>query len=97
MLHRRFLLGGGAALLSAASAIALSILAGHTHGGQVRLPWLTRRVVQGIGSPYIGGYIEIGESILYVNAGIGHTRAGMRYGRAAGAEVALFDLVPICA
>ena len=70
------------------------ILAGHTHGGQVRIPHLTRAVADRAGLPYVGGRVELGATTLYVNAGLGHARGGMRYGRAAAAEVAVFDLIP---
>jgi uncharacterized protein len=59
----------------AAEQAADLILAGHTHGGQVRLPV--------IGAPYThridprlriaAGFQEIGEALLHVSAGLGHT------------------------
>lgn len=70
------------------------ILSGHTHGGQVRVPVITAAVARRRGMPYLSGPREIGDALLYVNAGLGHTRRGLRYGRGAAAEIALFDLVP---
>jgi hypothetical protein len=51
------------------------ILSGHTHGGQVRLP-----IVGGVLSPgegffpeYDKGIMEIGETILYIDSGLGNS------------------------
>jgi predicted MPP superfamily phosphohydrolase len=47
------------------------ILAGHSHGGQVRLPFLGALIVpKGVG-PYDHGYYDSPGGPLYVNAGIG--------------------------
>jgi predicted MPP superfamily phosphohydrolase len=61
--------------VSAADAGADLILAGHTHGGQVRLPI--------IGAPYThqvdeririaAGFQHIGDALLHITAGLGHT------------------------
>jgi len=55
------------------------ILAGHSHGGQVRLPFLGALVVpRGVG-PYDHGYYETPGGPLYVNAGIGTYRLPLRW------------------
>ncbi len=70
------------------------ILSGHTHGGQIRVPLITEAVARRKGMPYLSGRRDFTDAMLYVNAGLGHTRRGLRYGRGASAEIALFDLVP---
>lgn len=67
------------------------VLAGHTHGGQVRLGkvsevWFSRILRQ----PYVHGWYDVGEAGLYVCAGLGH--APFRVG--VPPEVAVFTLVP---
>ena len=51
------------------------ILAGHTHGGQVRLPLVgapyTHRVDHRIG--IAAGFQKIGEGLLHITSGLGHT------------------------
>jgi uncharacterized protein len=51
------------------------ILAGHTHGGQVRLPLLgapyTHRMDERIG--IAAGFQRIGEGLLHITSGLGHT------------------------
>jgi predicted MPP superfamily phosphohydrolase len=55
------------------------ILAGHSHGGQVRLPfWGALIVPRGVG-PYDLGYYETSGGPLYVNAGIGTYRLPWRF------------------
>ena len=55
------------------------ILAGHSHGGQVRLPLLGALVLpRGVG-PYEQGYYESRGGPLYVNAGIGTYRIPFRW------------------
>ncbi|MFN7927780.1 MAG: metallophosphoesterase [Blastocatellia bacterium] len=55
-------------------------LAGHTHGGQVNLPLLGRRVVPSdFGEKYALGYVEEGSRRLFVTTGIGTSIFPMRF------------------
>jgi predicted MPP superfamily phosphohydrolase len=55
------------------------ILAGHSHGGQVRLPFLGALILpHGVG-PYDLGYYDTPGGPLYVNAGIGTYRIPVRW------------------
>jgi uncharacterized protein len=55
------------------------ILAGHSHGGQVRLPfWGALIVPRGVGR-YDLGYYKTAGGPLYVNAGIGTYRLPFRF------------------
>ncbi|HUB09973.1 MAG TPA: metallophosphoesterase [Myxococcales bacterium] len=47
------------------------ILAGHTHGGQIDVPGLTRRLMRRRGFHYLGGEYRVGSSLLYVSRGLG--------------------------
>ncbi len=68
------------------------VLSGHTHGGTIRVPRVTDAICDGLGQPYVAGWYRVGESELYVNAGLGHSP--FRAGEEAQPEVAIFDLVP---
>lgn len=50
---------------------AALVLAGHTHGGQIRLPRLTESIARRIGVKYLAGFFPVGEGWLYVNRGLG--------------------------
>lgn len=55
------------------------ILAGHSHGGQIRLPFVGALIVpKGVGA-YDHGYYETPGGPLYVNAGIGTYRIPFRW------------------
>lgn len=55
-------------------------LAGHTHGGQVNLPWLGRRVVPSdYGEKYAIGFVEEGTRRLFVTPGIGTSILPLRF------------------
>ncbi|MEN6372090.1 MAG: metallophosphoesterase [Armatimonadota bacterium] len=56
------------------------LLTGHTHGGQVRLPWMSGRMVPGyVNGRYIAGWYLDGDLRTYVNRGIGMTNAPIRF------------------
>ncbi|HEY9282189.1 MAG TPA: metallophosphoesterase [Pyrinomonadaceae bacterium] len=55
-------------------------LAGHTHGGQVRLPLLGRPVVpSGYGQRYAAGHVVEGSRHLYVTTGVGTSIIPVRF------------------
>lgn len=50
------------------------ILAGHTHGGQVKLPWLPAPIIPVKNKKYSAGEIDLGDGrTLYINRAIGHS------------------------
>jgi predicted MPP superfamily phosphohydrolase len=69
-------------------------IAGHTHGGQVAIPGVTKLVSRLAGQRYLAGWYEVGDGSLYVSAGIGASLDGLRGGRTAMPEIAVYDLVP---
>jgi predicted MPP superfamily phosphohydrolase len=57
------------------------VLSGHTHGGQVGVPFLAHRYsVSSLIERYIHGVYRLGETLLYVSAGLGTTGAPIRLG-----------------
>ncbi|MBC7262835.1 MAG: hypothetical protein H5T64_00580 [Chloroflexi bacterium] len=56
------------------------MLSGHTHGGQVRLPFLGAfHVPSSLGPQYSQGLFRFGETQLYVNRGLGWTGIPVRF------------------
>jgi hypothetical protein len=47
------------------------MLSGHTHGGQIRLPFFPPLVLPPMGKKYPEGFFQLGKMQLYVNRGIG--------------------------
>jgi len=64
------------------------VLAGHTHGGQVRIPHLPW--ADGARGSYRRGWYDSNGALLYVNRGIGMSNVPVRFG--ASPEVTLFVL-----
>ncbi len=56
--------------IPAGQALSL-VLAGHTHGGQIRLPWIGPLALPEFGRKYVEGWFRFGDLQLYVNRGIG--------------------------
>ncbi len=54
-------------------------LSGHSHGGQVRVPLLTRLVLPPFSQRYTSGLHEVGGMALYTNRGLGTVHARMRF------------------
>jgi hypothetical protein len=77
-----------------AHAAALGIdltLAGHTHGGQVKLDFISPRLAPSmLDTPYVAGWFERPGGQLYVNRGIGTIGVPMRTGMRP--EIALLEL-----
>jgi hypothetical protein len=73
----------------AGAAVAL-MLSGHTHGGQVRLPFLGATALPELGRRYIEGRFRLGALQLYVNRGIGTIGVPFRFN--CPPEITLFTL-----
>jgi predicted MPP superfamily phosphohydrolase len=67
-------------------------LAGHTHGGQIALEFISPEIAPSrIVTPYVAGLFQQPGGQLYVNRGIGTIAAPMRVG--APPEITVFELV----
>lgn len=66
------------------------MLSGHTHGGQVRLPFFGPLALGPKGRRFCAGFYHVDQSVLYVNKGVGF---GLRVRYGVRPEVAVFDLV----
>lgn len=53
-------------------------LSGHTHGGQVRLPWVGPLALPRLGKTYVSGRYQVGDMTLYVSNGLGMYRPPVR-------------------
>ena len=56
------------------------MLSGHTHGGQVRLPFFTSQFLPTHGEKYVSGLFDKNGSFLFVTKGIGTTKLPLRFG-----------------
>ena len=66
------------------------MLSGHTHGGQVRLPWIGPLTLPIQGKKYVEGHFRFGDMQLYVNRGIGTVGVPLRFD--CPPEITLFTL-----
>jgi predicted MPP superfamily phosphohydrolase len=55
------------------------VLAGHTHGGQIRLPFIGALITPYGTNGYDMGIYEVNESLLHVSPGIGTLRPNVRF------------------
>lgn len=58
------------------------VLAGHTHGGQISLPYLTEKILPANGKKYVKGLFTIGsegQTKLFVTKGTGMTKLPFRF------------------
>ncbi len=71
-------------------------LCGHTHGGQVALPWYGALITfSKFGKKYESGLYQVGDTTLYVNRGLGmEPRPAPQVRFFARPEIAVFDIVP---
>ncbi len=65
--------------VSAATGRFALQLSGHTHGGQIRIPLLTRLMLRDFDMRYAHGLIPVGAMLLYVNRGIGMVGLPLRF------------------
>ena len=72
-------------------------LAGHTHGGQVALPFYGAIVTfTKYGKKYEAGEYKVGDTVLYVNRGLGtEGKFGLRIRFLARPEITVFDIRPV--
>ncbi|MBC7224862.1 MAG: metallophosphoesterase, partial [Anaerolineae bacterium] len=79
-----------------AEALGLrAVLAGHTHGGQVQVPFLGAIYKQNtLGGGYVSGLLKWGETTLYTSRGLG-VRSGLPARFLAPPEVTLVRLVRV--
>jgi len=54
-------------------------LSGHSHGGQVRIPFIGAPVLPQLGTKYPKGLYQVGSLTLYTNVGIGTVRIPIRF------------------
>ena len=66
------------------------ILSGHTHGGQVRIPFMRPFHLPPLGRKYIHGWFRFGKAQLYVNRGLGTVGVPVRFD--CPPEITLFTL-----
>jgi predicted MPP superfamily phosphohydrolase len=65
-------------------------LSGHSHGGQIRVPVLTRYVLPHYSQRYVRGAYMVGNMLLYVNRGVGTVGLPLRFN--SRPEITLFTL-----
>ena len=70
----------------------LLCLSGHTHGGQISLPGITRGLMRRLGQPYARGLYQVRGNTLYVNRGLGFGVGGPALRLGSPPEVSFFTL-----
>ncbi|HMB22218.1 MAG: metallophosphoesterase [Chloroflexota bacterium] len=65
-------------------------VSGHSHGGQIVLPWVGPPVLPSSGRKYHTGLYKVGNMFQYTNRGVGVDRMPIRFN--CPAEVTLFEL-----
>lgn len=65
-------------------------LSGHTHGGQIQLPFYGPIITPPYGKVYTEGMYQMGSTHIYVNRGLGMTRLPLRF--LAKPEITVFTL-----
>lgn len=70
----------------------LLCLTGHTHGGQIKLPGITRRLLHKMGQPYERGMHRVNGNYVYVNRGLGYGMGGAALRIGSKPEVSYFTL-----
>lgn len=68
------------------------VLAGHTHGGQVRIPFIGPFFVPPGSGKYVQGWYEVNKSKLYVSRGLGNSLLDIRFNCLP--EISVFEIVP---
>jgi predicted MPP superfamily phosphohydrolase len=70
----------------------LLCLTGHTHGGQIKLPGITQRLLHRMGQPYERGLHRVNGNYVYVNRGLGYGIGGAALRVGSKPEVSYFTL-----
>jgi predicted MPP superfamily phosphohydrolase len=65
-------------------------LSGHSHGGQIRIPFYGHLITPPMGSKYVDGINHVGDLTVYTNRGIGTT--GVPYRFSCRPEVTVIEL-----
>ncbi|MFD2443333.1 metallophosphoesterase [Bacillus sp. CGMCC 1.16607] len=65
-------------------------LSGHSHGGQIKIPFVGALITPPFAKKYVEGFYEIENLLLYVNRGIGTTRLPFRF--LSKPEITMFTL-----
>jgi uncharacterized protein len=68
-------------------------LSGHSHGGQIQIPFIGPLVTPPLAEKYHEGFYDLGNLTLYVNRGIGTTRLPFRF--LSQPEVTVFQLASL--
>lgn len=68
-------------------------LSGHSHAGQIRLPFLEPPLLPALGRKYYAGLYQVGKMFEYTNRGLGMTKLHLRFG--SPPEITVFILKSI--